>query len=261
MKFPAIAAGPHNILSRYTYHFIVLLQVKILGPIVVKPDEAHPGTDDGMPPLCLANMDIEVQVGCIPDEPGFQAGPSGDETEGQWCPCGVTWSPSHTDQPLELDQGTAYSVVAAVLIFLIKADNNFLTILFTRADLYGPLVSIQLKTPAGSDPEGPSPLCAPLTPSSNSPEALFRHNGAHLSIALDLQHWFLNGLERVRVIRMLAEDLFFAMDGAIKEQWRLAIDNFAEGYIGALKSRIQALFWLEATTGPGATSTSASPLL
>eukprot|EP00983_Pelagomonas_calceolata_P082100 1155815-Pelagomonas_calceolata.AAC.1 len=87
-------------------------QVKVLGPIAVKPDVAHPGTDDGMPPLCLATMDLEVQVGCIPDEPGFQAGPSGHETEGQWCPCSVTWSPSHTDQPLELDQGTAYSVVA-----------------------------------------------------------------------------------------------------------------------------------------------------
>ncbi|KAF5832422.1 hypothetical protein DUNSADRAFT_11704 [Dunaliella salina] len=205
-------------------------EVRVLGPIAVMPDVAHPVNNDDTPPLCLATMDLEIQAGCIPDEPGFKAGPSGNETEGQWCPCSIPWSPSHKDQPLELDQGTAYPVVA---------------------DLFGPLVSIRLKTPAGSNPDGPSPFCAPLTPSSNSPEAQLRHNGVQFSIALDLQHWFLNGLDYIRRIRMLAEDLFFAMDNTIEEKWRLLMDDF-QGYIATLKLGVQDLH--EAATGPGASS-------
>ncbi|KAF5827471.1 hypothetical protein DUNSADRAFT_614 [Dunaliella salina] len=210
-------------------------KVEVLGPIPVKPDVVHPGNNDGMPPLCLATMDIEIQVGCIPGEPGFKAGPSGNETEGQWCPCSIPWSPNRQDQPLELDQGRAYPVVA---------------------DLFGPLVSMHIKNPPGSNPDGPSPFCAPLTPSSNSSGALLRHNGGQLSIALDLQYWLLDGLDYIRRIRMQTEDLFFAMDNTIEEKWRQLMHQFVEDYYGILKSRLQDV--IEASTGPSATGISTS---
>eukprot|EP00967_Tisochrysis_lutea_P030188 scaffold35403_cov16-Tisochrysis_lutea.AAC.3 len=83
---------------------------------------------------CLVRPTIPAhfQVGCIPEEPGFKAGPSGDETEGQWCPCSITWSPSHTDQPLELDleeEGAAYSIVEGLKRSRILAFGNSSTIL------------------------------------------------------------------------------------------------------------------------------------
>ena len=81
-------------------------------------------------------------------------------------------------------------------------------------------MDLELRSPQGSDPEGPSPFCAPLTPSSNSTLAQLRHNRAQFGIILDLLYSILDMLEKVRRVRNRTHGVYLKTDAANEKQVR-----------------------------------------
>ena len=81
-------------------------------------------------------------------------------------------------------------------------------------------MSIRLENPAGSDPFGPSPLCASITPSSESEEARFRHIAAFWAIFEDLMYNIIPELEYVRRVTIQTEQTFYQTDTRIENQVR-----------------------------------------
>ncbi|KAF5841738.1 hypothetical protein DUNSADRAFT_11517 [Dunaliella salina] len=194
-------------------------QVTLLSPIRVNHTIMHPGDGDNLitPTRCLASLDLDVQVGCTPEDQGFSGGPSGNETDGQWCPCNVKWNPDYLGAPLDVDQ--PFSI---------------------EFGLFGPMVSYQLSHPAGSNPFGPSPLCAPITPSSESELAQIRHGAGKLSLLMDLTSInIIPMLQKVQRVTMQTEEEFHEIDTRIEAKWRALMDMFVEQYLEPLISDLQ----------------------
>uniref|UniRef100_A0A7S3VQ04 Polycystin cation channel PKD1/PKD2 domain-containing protein n=1 Tax=Dunaliella tertiolecta TaxID=3047 RepID=A0A7S3VQ04_DUNTE len=196
----------------------VVLQGDGDGPVV------HPGIAAlSMPPLCLVQVALGLQVGCTPEVKGYQSGPGERETMESWCPCSVEWNPSYKDNPLTLDSGSRYTIVN---------------------DLYGPLIGFSLGYPLNSTASSPVPHCAPLTIPLNITEVRVKQAAAYLSGMEDASTTMLAALEALASSIQSIHDTHEGTDGQIEEQFRSIMGDYLDSYVVSLDGQLQDMLTL-----------------
>ncbi|KAF5840641.1 hypothetical protein DUNSADRAFT_16014 [Dunaliella salina] len=199
--------------------FNTVRRVSLVGGRVRVDSVIHNGTSD-MPPLCGAQFELEIQIGCTPNDKGYKKGPGLEESSDQWCPCSIDLDPTYQeDTGFVIDTTREYPII----------DDK------DGEPIYGPLISYTLLTPTRALEDGPSPKCSAISPPSDTPEARLKLGGAALSEVEDAFTSLLTFADRLSLmVENILDNQHNETDDRIEAQWRSLLSNFTQAQFAHL---------------------------